>query len=61
MYLCSRSMERGHAALDDIRKEIGVANAKRVIVSGLDLASTTSIRKFVKDFLKSLLLCRYFT
>ena len=53
VYLCTRSIERGHAALDDIRKEIGIANSKRVIVSGMDLASTSSIRKFVKDFLKS--------
>ena len=51
MYLCSRSMERGQTAADDIKKITGVRD-DRLIVMQLDLGSTKSIRKFTADFLK---------
>ena len=44
-------MERGQFALDEIRREIGVANASRIVVAQLDLESTMNIRKFAREFL----------
>ena len=51
MYLCSRSLERGQAAADDIKTATGAGDDKLVVMQ-LDLGSTKSIRRFASDFLK---------
>jgi len=49
VYMACRSMERGHAAAEEIKQKAGVDDSQLIVIQ-LDISSLSSVRNFANSF-----------